>query len=296
MIYLLSIGMCLVSFVSVGQVNGNKKIETKTYDFKDISTFEMRFPAKVVIDASQDADFMITTDENIFDNMDISFKDGKVKIDQAKWIEASQMTIKFGSKSFTKLITSGYGNFEVSNINAKTFTVINPVGTVKLQGKADDFVLKSKTGKTDATDLVVDNAMVNISSWGKATINASDYVKANTPNKGEITYTSEPNKVEVKGEGEVKSFSEVEHEQGKEPAIYIKLKVENNKILRQHFYIEGPKHRKFSYGFPLNPYQKREKTVPVGTKIYKVNKLGVRKLLVTITAEDASKVVKLFKD
>ena len=32
----------------------------------------------------------------------------------------------------------------------------------------------------------------------------------------------------------------------------------------------------------------------VGTKVYKVNKIGLRKLLVKIKAEDAGKTVKLF--
>ncbi|MDT0557469.1 hypothetical protein RM697_02340 [Ichthyenterobacterium sp. W332] len=78
---------------------------------------------------------------------------------------------------------------------------------------------------------------------------------------------------------------------------WINFKIKNNSKNRNHFVVKGPKAEgsKFGYGFPMMPYEKRKEKWSVGTKIYKENKLGFRKLLVTITANDEGKVVNLFK-
>ena len=44
----------------------------------------------------------------------------------------------------------------------------------------------------------------------------------------------------------------------------------------------------------MMPFSTRKENWSVGTKVYKVNKLGLRKLLVKIKPEDAGKTVKLF--
>lgn len=78
---------------------------------------------------------------------------------------------------------------------------------------------------------------------------------------------------------------------------FINFKIKNNSFNRNHFVVIGPKPngRKFSYGFPMMPQAKRKEYWTTGTKVYKVNKLGFRKLLITIKPEDENKVVRLFK-
>ena len=58
----------------------------------------------------------------------------------------------------------------------------------------------------------------------------------------------------------------------------------------------GPKQdgSKFGYGFPMMPYATRKETWTIGTKVYKVNKIGLKKLLVTINKDNENQVVKLF--
>lgn len=292
--YTLILAFLCFTGTTFAQINGNKNIQTRTFDYSDIQTFELLISAQVTIDGSQDEAMKITTDENIFEYLDIKNTGKKVSINQAEWIEFSKMEITFGSTALTKLITSGYGNFTIKNIYAETFTVINPVGTVSLNGKADNLVVKTKIGKVDAKQLTVENADISIADDGEVTVNASESVVTNISEEGIITYVSEPAHVKTSNTGEVKSFSEIEREEVIEEAVYIELKVQNNTSSRKQFYIKGPKNRRFSYGFPMNAYQKRAKNVPVGTKIYQVNKLGAKTLLVTIEADDEGQVVKLF--
>ena len=294
--YTFILAFIFFSGTALAQINGDKNIQSKTFDYSEIQTFELLIPAQVTIDCSQDETMTITTDENIFEYLDIKQTGKKISINQAQWIEASQLKITFGSTALTKLITSGYGNYTVDNVYAETFTVVNPVGIVSLNGKADALIIKTKTGKTDAKQLSVDNADVTITSDGEVTVNASEKVISNITEEGIITYVSEPKVMETNNTGEIKSFSEIEREEVLEKPVYIELKVQNNTASRKHFYIKGPKNGRFSYGFPMNPDQKRTKNVPVGTKIYQVNKAGMKTLLVTIEAEDEGKTVKLFEE
>lgn len=75
---------------------------------------------------------------------------------------------------------------------------------------------------------------------------------------------------------------------------YIQFKLQNNSVGRKHFYVKGPKGKKFSYGFPMNPLEKRAENWPVGSKVYLEGKFGKRDLLVTIKTEDKGGIVKLF--
>ena len=292
--YTLILAIVFCTSSALAQVNGNKNIQSKTYDFDPIETFELLIPAEVIIDGSQDAAMVITTDGNIFEHLDIEHRGKKVSINQAQWIEASKLKITFSSTALTKLVTSGYGHFTINNIYAQTFTVVNPVGQVNLNGKAEKLVVKTRAGKTDAKQLATDEANITITSDGEVMINASEKVISNISEEGTITYVSEPKVVENNSTGEVKSFAEMEREEVLEAPVYVELKVQNNTSSRKQFYIKGPKNKRFSYGFPMNPYQKRNKNVPVGTRIYQVNKLGVKTLLVTIKEEDKGTTVKLF--
>lgn len=77
---------------------------------------------------------------------------------------------------------------------------------------------------------------------------------------------------------------------------WISFKIKNNSWNRNNFYVVGPKAdgTRFSYGFPMMPGKVKKERWTVGTKIYRVNKVGFRKLLVTIKADDQGKTVKLF--
>ncbi len=83
----------------------------------------------------------------------------------------------------------------------------------------------------------------------------------------------------------------------KDTPKFINFKIENNSFNRNYFVVIGPKPngRKFSYGFPMMPQATRKEYWTTGTKVYKVNKLGLRKLLISIKPENENKTVKLFK-
>jgi len=100
------------------------------------------------------------------------------------------------------------------------------------------------------------------------------------------------NRIKVKGDSEVVSAQAAKTATQK--IDYIDFKLFNNSGERIQAYVKGPRGKRFSYGFPLNPLQKRRENWPIGSKVYKVSKIGTRTLLATIEETDADGVVKLF--
>jgi len=78
---------------------------------------------------------------------------------------------------------------------------------------------------------------------------------------------------------------------------YIAFKIKNNSLKRQQFYVKGPKPggEYFSYGFPMNPGQKRNENWTVGTKVYRVSAMHTKVLLIEIKAENEGQTVDLFE-
>ena len=79
-------------------------------------------------------------------------------------------------------------------------------------------------------------------------------------------------------------------------AKFIDIGIKNNSWNRRHFVVIGPKKdgSSFSYGFSLMPGSVKKERWTVGTKVYRKNSVGVKKLLVTIKAADEEKTVNLF--
>ncbi|HAA13006.1 MAG TPA: hypothetical protein DCE41_15470, partial [Cytophagales bacterium] len=79
---------------------------------------------------------------------------------------------------------------------------------------------------------------------------------------------------------------------------FIQFQLRNNSGKRIHCYVSGPKPQggRFSYGFPMNPGQTRDKDWSIGSKVYLVSAIGTRKLLYEIKAEDEGQVVKLYQN
>ena len=78
---------------------------------------------------------------------------------------------------------------------------------------------------------------------------------------------------------------------------FIRFSIENTSGRSINCYVKGkkPEGGKFSYGFPMKSGQIRNKDWSIGSKVFEVNKLGVRKILTVIEASDEGTVVDLFR-
>ena len=283
---------------SLAQVTGNKTIETRNYDLKDIEHIKINFYAKVTIDQELEEGMTITTDSNLFDLIDKEVVNNTLYLDQKEWIQPSKKAIiTIGAPNLKRLTTGTHDVTRVININNDELQVIAPIGDIKLHGKTNELRLAIELAKIDASNLETQNAFVNIWSWGQAIINVLDSLDAEVNNGGQLIYLNQPKSIDKKTskDGRIISFEDKDTVKNTE-AKYISFKIKNNSINRNHFKVVGPKPdgSKFGYGFPMMPFSLRKEKWTVGTKVYKVNSLGFEKLLVTITAADENKTVKLF--
>ena len=286
--------ICLVTTALSAQKNGNGQLATKSFDLANFSEIRVNFPVKATIDCGITTKVNMTTDDNLFDHILVEVEDNILYIQQKGWVEATKVELNIGAPNLKRLQSDGYGTYTVKNIDADEFSVTNNVGLVKLYGKANTLRFGIATGTIDASKLVAQEVYASIWSHGKAKVNAIQLLDGKVENGGEIIYVKEPakNRIKVKGESEVVFAEEVKT--AKQKVDYIDFKLFNNSGKRIQAYVKGPRGKRFSYGFPLNPLQKRLEHWPVGSKVYKVGKLGTRTLLATIEAENADNIVKLF--
>jgi len=286
--------LCLVTTSLTAQKTGNGQLETRTIDLANFSEIRVNFPVKATIDCGTTTALSMTTDDNLFDHILVEVEDNILYIQQKGWVEATKVELTIGAPNLKRLQSDGYGTYTVKNIDADEFSVTNNVGLVKLFGKANTLRFGISTGTIDASALVAQEIYASIWSDGKAKVNAVQLLDGKVENGGEVIYVNKPNKVSIKVKKDSEVLSLAEAKTVPQKVDYIDFKLFNNSGKRIQAYVKGPRGKRFSYGFPLNPLQKRREHWPVGSKVYKVSKVGTRTLLATIEENNADGVVKLF--
>lgn len=178
------------------------------------------------------------------------------------------------------------------NINSNYLNLIAPLGTIVASGKVNQLNLSVENGKIDASALIAKNVNANIWGYGKAIVYAENEVNSIVKNDGRLVLANNPKS--LKGDSKKAIKNTIKNENVN--ISWIRFKIKNNSWNRNNFVVVGPKKdgSKFSYGFPMMPQSTRKENWSVGTKVYTVNTLGLRKLVKEITADDEGEVVKLF--
>lgn len=283
----------IATFNANAQVKGNGNIVTKIFPLENFNFINIDLTTDIYVDLNQKNTISITTDENIVDLVDRKVRGKSLKLNQKEWIAPSQrMKIRIGVNQLNGINCGAHSLVEIKNLNQETFKVKANVGRVILSGKVATLTVKNEVAKIDASELLVAKAKISISSWGSVIANVTEVIESDIDKSGQLVLVNEPETYR----GDAK---EVFAKNLKEPenVKWIKFKIKNNSLGRKNFYVVGPKKdgSRFSYGFPMMPGATRKEDWTVGSKIYKVSKLGFRKLLVTIKAEDENQTVKLFK-
>lgn len=275
------------------QIKGNKKIETRTFSLENVGEIKINLYAKITIDYAAKELMTITTDSNLFDKIDTEVLEGKLHLDQLKWIQPSQkISIKIGAPNLRRVETGTHETLQIINIDSDYLNVMAPIGNVIVSGKVAQFNIGLENGEIDASKLKAENVRANIWGYGKAKVFAENEINSIIKNDGRLILVNTPKSLKGDTKKAIVKTKKVENTK----VSWIRFKIKNNSSNRNHFVVVGPKSdgSKFGYGFPMMPFSTRKENWSVGTKVYKVNKLGLRKLLVKIKPEDAGKIVKLF--
>lgn len=274
------------------QIKGNKKVETRTFTLENLRDIKINLYAKITIDYAAKEQMSITTDANLFDNIDTEVLDGKLNLTQLKWIQpSSKIIVKIGAPQLERLETGTHETLNIINIDSEYLNLMAPLGKIIASGKVNQLNLGIENGEIDASELMSKNVRANIWGYGKATVFAENEVYSIIKNDGKLVLANNPKSLKGDTKRAIKNSLK-----NKTDISWIRFKIKNNSLNRHNFFVVGPKAdgSKFSYGFPMMPQTTRKENWSVGTKVYKVNKLGLRKLVKKITADDEGEVVRLF--
>jgi len=290
----------LFSIQSFAQVNGNKEIVSQTFPLEAITSLEINLSSNVTIDMNGADEITITTDQNLIPHINTTVKNGHLDLTQKKWIEPSDKhEVLIGAAALRKLVIDAHGDFIIKNMAVGQFKLVANVGKISLLGTVKDLKIKNKVARVNAAKLIAQNANIKITSWGRVTATVENELDTSVSENGFLQLTSEAKVLKGDASKTLKQDKEKELLKKEAPfknARFIKFKIKNNSLTRKNFVVVGPKSDGsfFSYGFPMWPGQSREKDWTVGSKVYKVSRLGIRKLIVTIKETDEGKVVDLF--
>ena len=283
----------LVGMIGMAQVKGNKQIKTKTFPVKGITDLEMGLYANVEIDQTAEEGMTITADSNLFSLIDTEVVDGTLKLVQTTWIQPSKnIIIKIGMPNIKRVQVGVHETVIIKNINKDNVSLMALNGKIVVNGEVNSAGIGVENGTVDATNLITKDVYLNVWGNGKAIVNASNLLESTLSEDARLEVTRIP-KV-LKGDSK-KALAKASKPKDKS-LKWISFKIKNNSANRNHFTVVGPKAdgSKFGYGFPMMPFTTKKERWTVGTKVYKVNKLGLKKLLIVIDGEDEGKTVKLF--
>lgn len=283
----------LIGMMGMAQVKGNKNIETRTLSVKGLTDLEMDLYAKLEIDQTASEEISITTDSNLFNMIDTEVVDGTMKLVQKDWIQPSQkIIVKIGMPNIKRVQVSVHETVMLKNIKKDNISLMALNGKIVVKGIVNSIGIGAENGTIDAKDLNATNVYVNIWGNGKAIVNASNLLESTLSKDARLKVIGTPKVLK----GDTKRAIAKANKPIDRSLKWISFKIKNNSLNRNQFTVVGPKAdgSKFGYGFPMMPFATKKERWTTGTKVYKVNKIGLRKLLVTIKSEDEGKTVKLF--
>lgn len=291
---IITLFLISISIQAQAQIRGNGKIAQKLIDLKDLKSIDIQFNADIVLDFNQAEQMTLSTDKNVIEWVGIEFKNGHLTIDQIQWIEPSkQPTITIGCPQLKSVYQGTHSSTNITNIKANAFEIGGNVGRIIGDGIIENLIVNTTGTDIDFSKVDVSNAKVIIDDDSKVILDKVDQLEKSIVEDSRLIVLSENDNTESNKKTNRKNLLK---DKVNPDAKYIKFKIKNNSVLRNHFVVVGPKPKggKFSYGFSMMPGFKKSENWTTGTKIYKEKKSGKLELLVTIKAEDENSVVDLF--
>lgn len=232
-IQLMVLGAFLAGFMvnaqsSNNRVDGNGKVVTQTRNTADYDAIKVSGSFDVDLVAGKEGKITIKGEENILNVIIVEVEDNTLKIQVKKNtnIRSSmgkkvQVTVPFEKISELSLSgsgdiqsknvikndkflarLSGSGNFNLAVDSNSLELNLSGSGNVRLKGSADSFTTKlSGSGDIDAAELKSKNVDVNVSGSGDSKVNCSEVLTARVSGSGDIKYTGNPEKRDVKVSG-----------------------------------------------------------------------------------------------
>ncbi len=215
-----------------GAVQGSGNIKSETRKLADFDTVSLKYPAEVTIKQGASNSIVITTDDNLLEQISADIEDGVLEItnsennwnDRVKPTKSVEIviTLKDVSKLILpsagtllvqdlktdslELVISGAGDVSLANLEVNSLDVIlSGAGSIKADGKTKSLGVRiSGFGDFKGGDLQSQTANVHITGAGSATVWTEDALTATISGAGSISYYGDPRVDEtISGAGDI---------------------------------------------------------------------------------------------
>lgn len=232
-VQLLVCGVFLFSFIANAQwsnnkIKGNGNVVSETRTTSDYDAIKVSGSFDVDLVAGKEGKITIKGEQNLLAAIKVEVENNtlKVYIEKGSNLRPSlgkkiEVTIPFESISELSLAgsgdiqskdpiksdkflakLSGSGNFNLALNSSNLELNLSGSGNVHLKGSANNFTTKlSGSGDIDAANLKSNNVDVNVSGSGNSRVNCNGSLTARVSGSGDIKYSGNPEKRDVKVSG-----------------------------------------------------------------------------------------------
>jgi hypothetical protein len=294
--FLLS--LALLPLLSKAQLSSDFQRQTRFQALSSFSALSVKIPVEMIVDCQEEGLMEITAEAEVFALLDIRQNDGQLSIEAKSGLNPQQsIQIRLGAKGLNRFTSEGKGSFQIRGIDTDQFQLTNPAATVMLEGKVRELRLRVEQGKVEASRLQAELVYANLWGPGLASVNVSGRLVAQVSNEGKLLYSGSAEVrqrtrnggILISDDPQVSTISERTN-------AYVDFELYNNATRPINIRIEGPEGKKFGFGLPFAPGQRKGESLPTGTRIYQINPNGQRSLLLEVERVLAGKSIALFED
>jgi len=302
LIFIISILFCLQGF---SQSLGDIALGSKSIILTGIADIEIGIKAQIKIDCSGKEGIKVRAKDSLLEKVEVDLVGDRLYVNAKEWIAPEEeIYIEIGAPNLNFVQLNTNSEVSIEHIDQEVISAMALNGQISLSGKVQWFNANGEVASIDARELVAETVQLNFWDLGEVLLGSPKKLIGKTRRGTKVTYENQPKeKLHIYAESgfnktPVRSKSSSKIRKVKNPdARFINFDLKNNSFNRIQCYVKGPKSdgSTFSYGFPMNPGQKRKKYWSIGTKVYRVNHMGMRKLLLEITSENEGQLVKMYE-
>ncbi len=280
--------LTFISFVFAqrGPLQGSGKIVNKTFDYTNFSQITLQdLDGKAIVEVGKPFSISIAIDDNLEKLLSVNAQDNNVSISlkgnrsNKLHIENTHIIIKITLPNITYIKQHGNNGLLVEGITGESFTIkCAGNGSAMLNGSIDNLeIVCNGNGNVNAAKLLAKKVAITKRGNGTVITNTDNSFYANGSGNGDIINNgkgqAEANATML-GNGGIKyaatQNNAVQNNTAKNDKPSVRIKNIGNSIAKLS--IKYPV--KGSYGIDVKPQQTVEESFPVGTKIYRGNRLA----------------------
>lgn len=269
----------LFSLSGWAQINGNKNVTTLRFPADGLEELWINLNIDIEVITTGDESYIeVTTDENIIPYINLETRNGKLELDQKKWIESSgTFKVKIVAPDLKAINNDSWVDLSVQLSGQEKFIVRSTISEITVNGDVNLIEVETENSEINLTDLKFQSIESSVLGNGKIIVTESKQLNKN----GATTLR------EIELKKQLPIFAN---------ARFIDLRIKNNRNQSFSAYVKGPKKdgSYFSYGLNFYRNQIKKERWSVGTKLYKVNRKGHKSEIYTVKPEDEGKIVDLW--